>query len=149
MFNHSISVDIWLREDYHQAALWKEPVTAPFIERLKTTYLRQSNWQILLALTVICLSLYFCSHFVGRRPWTGCSTKGANYCFFDRAVSNIYLEKVLLINFITNLLKDFFLLTRYWYITLNSVFYKSSWSLLLSWSGFQQLLWENSSEQFL
>ena len=38
----------------------------------------------------------------------GCSTKGANCYSFDRPVSNINSENVLLINFISNLLKHLF-----------------------------------------
>ena len=38
----------------------------------------------------------------------GCCTRGADYYSFGRAVSNIYFDKALLVNFISNLRKYFF-----------------------------------------
>ena len=54
------------------------------------------------------LTITFLFAFVCRRLYTGCSTKGANYYSFDRVVSNIYLENVLLISFVSHLSICFF-----------------------------------------
>ena len=54
------------------------------------------------------LTIVFLFAFVCRRLYTGCSTKGANYYFFDRVVLNICLENVLLINFVGHLSICFF-----------------------------------------
>ena len=108
LLNHFIFADFLLKEDYQQGTLQKESVTAPFIERFKTTSLRNSNWKISLVLTVICLLLHFCSSFLGKRLWTGYSTKGADHnCSFDKVVSNIFFGKVSLKNVTENLLTHF------------------------------------------
>ena len=54
------------------------------------------------------LTTAFLLTFLLIEDWTGCFTEEGDYYYFNKAVSNIYFEKVLMINFISSLLQHFF-----------------------------------------
>ena len=82
----------------------------------------------------------------------GFSTEGASYCCFRKAVSNNCFQKVLLITFISNCanLSQYFIFAHViesWK-AMKSVLYEMSRSLLHSYSGSKQLLWESLTDKF-
>ena len=59
-------------------ALRNESVIAAFAKRFQTNTFKKSYWQASLILTVISLTILFCSTFADRRLWAGCVTKRNN-----------------------------------------------------------------------
>ena len=78
--------------------------TASFIEHLRwlLLYFRQLKYQIMTALWRICVlwTISILLTFYSDRVM-GCSTKGASYDCFRKAVPNNFFQKVLLMNFIS------------------------------------------------